>query len=122
MNSFDAIILIEKLSLKYSIIDTNDFFHRLCTYDKEASNGNSSAIKTGAIFNPVSVNGGHAVSNGVPKKCSHDPRLNTHHDSSIARSKGDDGTVDETDGIFAEEEDDQDLITRSHGWSPAHYK
>lgn len=94
---------------------------RLCTYDSETSNGNSSAIKTGAIFNPLSSNGGHAaVANGVPKKCSHDPRLNTHHDSS--RPKTGDGQLDEIDGVFAEEEDDQDLITRSHGWSPLHYK
>lgn len=96
---------------------------RLCTYDNEHSNGNSSAIKTGAIFSPVSGDGGgHAVANGVSKKCSHDPRLNTHHDGSKMRQKGDDSKTDEIDGIFSEEEDDQDLITRSHGWTPVHYK
>lgn len=96
---------------------------RLCTYDNEHSNGNSSAIKTGAIFSPVSGDGGgHAVANGVSKKCSHDPRLNTHHDGSKMRQKGDDSKTDEIDGIFSEEEDDQDLITRSHGWAPVHYK
>lgn len=96
------------------------FSCRLCTHDNGHSNENSSVIKTGAIFNPVSSNGGGMVANGMSMKCSHDPRLNIHH-STMTRDRSDDAEGD-SDGVFSEEEDDQDIISRSYGWSPLHYK
>ncbi|XP_062552092.1 aminopeptidase N isoform X2 [Armigeres subalbatus] len=95
---------------------------RLCTYDNEPTNGNSSDIKIGSLFNPTNGAGQHAVANGVSKKCSHDPRLNTHYDRLKTPTKSDVSKDDEIDGVYSEEEDTQDLITRSHGWAPSHYK
>lgn len=93
---------------------------RSCTQDNGHSSENSSVIKSGAIFNSLSSNGGGMAINGA-KKCSHDPRLNVQHNTKT-RDRSDDSYLDHIDGVFSEEEDDQDIISRSYGWSPIHYK
>lgn len=91
-----------------------------CASEGGHTNGNSSAITKGSIFNPLSSNGQSDApfESEKSKKCSHDPRLNTQYNQD--RRSSDD--IDEDGEGPPETMDDQDIVTRSHGWLPSHYK
>uniref|UniRef100_A0A8D8FLW3 Aminopeptidase N n=4 Tax=Culex pipiens TaxID=7175 RepID=A0A8D8FLW3_CULPI len=101
---------------------------RLCTSENGHTNGNSSSlVATGSIFT-ISSNGKGtpepAVANGNSNRnrCSHDPRLNTNRQPSGSARNDDYIDDDSGGGREGAQDDEQDIITRSFGWNPVHYK
>ncbi|XP_058826206.1 aminopeptidase N isoform X2 [Topomyia yanbarensis] len=93
---------------------------RFCSSEYGQSNGNTSTLAKGSIFNSLSSNGHDRTGVGNSKKCTHDPRLNTH--SASATHTLNEDYIDDDGARFTADIDEQDIITRNSGWSPFHYK
>ncbi|XP_055622223.1 aminopeptidase N isoform X2 [Toxorhynchites rutilus septentrionalis] len=96
---------------------------RLCVSENGHAMANaSSTVLTGSVSNSLISNGRREEpASGQTKKCSHDPRLNTNPQE-VPRIRNDDYIDDDDSSFGAKDEDEEDVILRSEGWIPLHYR